>query len=134
MKLIPDTHPGVMEAKWAATRFTPFLASFFEPVVQRGALLSRYSVAGDGPCAGPRTFGILSPSRCTRGTHPPSRSTGLDRVSKMQWNEGIYYAGHISLCTAVQVRFGPVSEPAIQFEKDLFRSMFGLSNEHDQEN
>lgn len=25
VKLIPDDHPGVMEAKWAATRFTPFL-------------------------------------------------------------------------------------------------------------
>ena len=25
MKLIPDDSPGVMEAKWAAMRFTPFL-------------------------------------------------------------------------------------------------------------
>mmetsp|Transcript_51765 Transcript_51765/g.135051 ORF Transcript_51765/g.135051 Transcript_51765/m.135051 type:complete len:122 (-) Transcript_51765:44-409(-) len=25
VKLIPDEHPGIMEAKWAATRFTPFL-------------------------------------------------------------------------------------------------------------
>ncbi|EKX46814.1 hypothetical protein GUITHDRAFT_107171 [Guillardia theta CCMP2712] len=25
IKLIPDGHPGVIEAKWAATRFTPFL-------------------------------------------------------------------------------------------------------------
>jgi len=31
IRLIPDDHPGVMEAKWAGTRFTPFLV--LDPLV-----------------------------------------------------------------------------------------------------
>ena len=76
VKLVPDDHPGVMEAKWAAMRFTPFLVGAEPTESARASLAVFHELIGSMKVDAQGRHSLLTLPGGRAQAGPPPRTEG----------------------------------------------------------